>query len=169
MRIAFYQMAPVWGDKTTNLDKVAKALGRVKTDILLLPELFSTGYLVTLSEEGRRLAEEIPGGATVERMKEMVRTSGTALAGGILERSGDDVFNSAVLLLPPAEGSEEVFLGRYRKVHLFDEEKHWMKPGDLGFPLFGFRGVRVGLLICFDWVFPEVARTLALKGADLLA
>jgi 5-aminopentanamidase len=64
--------------------------------------------------------------------------------------------------------AHEVTLGLYRKVHLFNEETRWMRPGDLGFPVFRWRGVTLGMLICFDWLFPEATRCLALQGMDLL-
>ena len=60
-------------------------------------------------------------------------------------------------------------LQTYRKVHLFNQEKRWFDPGDLPFQVERVRGVRVGMMICFDWVFPEASRALALQGADLVA
>jgi len=59
--------------------------------------------------------------------------------------------------------------GVYRKVHLFDEEKRWFSPGRAPWPVFRRGRARVGVLICFDWRFPEAARALALAGADVLA
>ena len=56
----------------------------------------------------------------------------------------------------------------YRKLHLFYEEKRWFTPGDLPLPVVDIGKARVGLMICFDWRFPEVARVLALKGAQVL-
>ncbi|MCS7102596.1 MAG: acyltransferase, partial [Candidatus Korarchaeum sp.] len=59
--------------------------------------------------------------------------------------------------------------GVYRKTHLFFEEKLLFDPGDTGFKVFELAGMRVGVMICFDWVFPESARTLALLGAQVIA
>jgi len=64
-----------------------------------------------------------------------------------------------------SKGIEKV----YRKTHLFNKEKLWFSPGDSGFSVVNFREVNIGMLICFDWIFPESARTLALLGADLIA
>jgi predicted amidohydrolase len=58
--------------------------------------------------------------------------------------------------------------GVYRKVHLFHDEKLYFQAGDRGFPVFEVAGVRVGLLVCFDHMFPEAARTLALEGAEII-
>ena len=76
-------------------------------------------------------------------------------------------YNSAVLVTP-----DDAPVGLYRKVHLFDREKLVFDDGDLGFPVFTLPGpdaLRVGLMVCFDWRFPEAARTLALAGAELIA
>jgi predicted amidohydrolase len=78
------------------------------------------------------------------------------------ECDGDRLFNSAVLARP--DGS----FGRYRKAHLFWNEKDLFDPGDLPFPVFDLGGTAIGLLVCFDHFFPEAARSLALKGAQLV-
>jgi len=78
------------------------------------------------------------------------------------EIEGDSLFNSAVLVLP--DGSCHL----YRKTHLFDREKFIFEPGNTGFKVIEFMGVHLGIMICFDWIFPEAARTLALDGADII-
>ena len=82
---------------------------------------------------------------------------------GLCERDGNKFYNSAVWVAPTGVG------GVYRKVHLFDEEKRWFTPGSEPWPIFRVGAVRVGILVCFDWLFPEAARSLALRGADILA
>jgi predicted amidohydrolase len=81
---------------------------------------------------------------------------------GLAERDGETFYNTSVLVGPSG------FIGTYRKVHLFCEEKRWFQPGNLGFPVWNIGTVRVGMMICFDWVFPEAARELALQGADVI-
>ena len=78
------------------------------------------------------------------------------------ERAGNQVFNSALLVGPSG------FIATYRKTHLFDEELLWFSPGDTGFSVYDIGKARVGLMVCFDWMFPEAARTLALKGAQII-
>lgn len=163
MRIGFYQTSPVFGEKRKNIEQIESACANVKIDLLVLPELCTTGYQFVSESEVRELAEPADG-ETVGRLGELARRSGGAIAAGFLERDGEAVYNSAVLVSP----EPGVAPGLYRKVHLFDEEKKWMRPGNLGFPLFEHRGVRLGMLICFDWAFPEAARSLALQGMDIL-
>ena len=61
------------------------------------------------------------------------------------------------------------YIGKYRKIHLFDTEKNCFDPGNLPLKVFDIAEAKVGVMICFDWRFPETARTLALMGADLIA
>jgi len=86
-----------------------------------------------------------------------------AVVFGVLELSGDDVFNTAVLMGPDG------LIGHYRKVHLpFLGVDRFTTPGDQPFDILEYRGVRIGLLICYDGGFPEAPRVLALKGADIV-
>jgi len=164
VRVGVYQFAPVFGDVRSNLMRVEQALADVEADLIVLPELFNTGYTFTSAEEARALAEEVPGGPTTEFLLRLAQKKKMILAGGLAEidvREGK-VFNSAVMAGP------EGYIGKYRKIHLFGSEKLWFSPGDLGFPVFDAGGVKLGLMICFDWFFPEAARVLALKGAQII-
>ncbi|OGW16339.1 MAG: acyltransferase, partial [Nitrospinae bacterium RIFCSPLOWO2_12_FULL_47_7] len=87
----------------------------------------------------------------------------TVLVAGIAERDGGEVYNSALIVSPAG------YIGKYRKAHLFDAEINIFRQGNLPFPVFDTNGFRVGIMICFDWRFPETARTLALQGADIVA
>jgi predicted amidohydrolase len=78
------------------------------------------------------------------------------------ENSGDRIFNSAVLLGPQGH------LATYRKIHLFDEEKIWFDPGDRAFAVHDIGLARIGMMICFDWIFPESMRSLALQNAEIV-
>jgi predicted amidohydrolase len=81
---------------------------------------------------------------------------------GLAERRGDRLYNAAVYLGP--EGVRAV----YRKVYLFDREQESFDPGDEPFRVHRLGQARLGILVCFDWMFPEAARSLALQGADIL-
>jgi predicted amidohydrolase len=90
--------------------------------------------------------------------------TGGAIVAGLPERAPDGrVFNAAVAV--DGRGVRAL----YRKIHLFDYEKEWFDPGDLGFIVTDLAGARVGLMICFDWRFPEAALTLTLAGAQVIA
>lgn len=165
LKVAAIQTSPVFGDVPGNLDD---ALGRIPTDcdLAVLPELFASGYQFTGRDEARALAEDLDPaaepGPVLRRLRAHAARSGTTLVAGLAEKCGDKLYNSAVLVRP--DGSREV----YRKVHLFLDEKSVFDPGDLGFPVFAACGATVGLMVCFDWVFPEAARSLALRGAQII-
>ena len=165
MRIGFLQFFPKFAlgeeDKAKNIEKVRGFMEGAKADIIVLPELFATGYLFESREELARLAEPADG-PTVAALKGLSREFNTALIGTIAERSGDDIYNTCYAV----SGGEVA--GTYRKVHLFDREKHLFAAGDTPFPVIDIKGARVGLMICFDWIFPEVARVLTLEGAQIL-
>ena len=162
MRVGFYQFAPVFGEVKRNLDTVALALRDLRADLMVLPELFATGYQFVSAEEVASLAEPIPEGPTTQALVEIARDRAMYLVAGLPEREGHRLYNSAIVVGPHG------FMGRYRKAHLFYEETLYFSPGDTGFQVWDIGPARVGVLICFDWVYPEAARTLALQGADLL-
>jgi predicted amidohydrolase len=162
VNVGFMQFSPLFGRKEDNVERATNAIRGAKADLLVLPELFSTGYLFLSEEELRRSAENIPDGPTVSKFKELAKEEDTNYVLGIAERAGDKLFNSSVLLTPKGD----CFV--YRKLHLFDKEKRLFSPGDKELEVFDIGKAKVGMMICFDWIFPEVARTLALKGADVI-
>ncbi len=163
MRIAFYQMHPLLGEVEKNLELIESGLSDAKADLIVLPELATTGYMLGSRERAFELAEPVPGGNTFELMRELASRLNAVIVTGMAERDGEKVYNSALAVLP--DGSHHV----YRKTHLFFEEKELFDPGDTGFFVFDFRGVKIGMMICFDWIFPESARELALQGAQIIA
>ena len=162
MKAGFYQFNPAFGKKEENLKKVLSAITDADADLLVLPEFFATGYQFVSQEEVSGLSESIPNGATTERLSELSRQKGIYLVAGLPERDGDRFFNSAVLSGPDG------FIGVYRKTHLFFEEKLYFSPGDTGFKVWDTKVGRIGIMICFDWFFPEAMRALALMGADII-
>jgi N-carbamoylputrescine amidase len=127
---------------------------------VVLPELANSGCDLGSRERYLDLAEEVPDGPTARAWREAAGERSICVAGGLLEREGDVLYNSAVLLGPGV-------FGRYRKTHLWDREKRLYEPGR-ELPVFDTPLGRIGLLICYDVWFPEAARTLALKGAQIL-
>lgn len=164
LRLAAVQTSPEFGAVHANTDR-ALDLVPPDCDLAVLPELFSTGYQFRSRDEARSLGEDLadPGAYALSRLRACAADTNTVLAAGLCERDGDAVYNSAVLVRP--DGS----LGLYRKVHLFWDEKDVFDPGGLGFPVFEACGTAVGLMVCFDWAFPEAARSLALAGAAVIA
>jgi 5-aminopentanamidase len=162
MRVGVLQFPPVLGEVEHNLRHIERVLTDVQLDLVVLPELCTTGYQLT-RQQARALAEPFPGGATALRLARLAAREDLLLVAGVVEdAAGDKPFNSAVLIGP------EGHLATYRKSHLFADELDLFAPGDTGFFVTPARGVRIGMMICFDWVFPESARCLALLGADVI-
>ncbi|MCX6830753.1 MAG: hypothetical protein NT028_01285 [candidate division Zixibacteria bacterium] len=162
MRTGFLQYDVVFGDKEANQKKILSLIGGDHFDLLVLPELALTGYFMPSRAKTGELAEEFATGETFEFFRNVARQHDGAIVFGFAERASDKVYNSAALACP--DGTAYL----YRKTHLFNLEKHWFDPGDTGFRVFEFRGARIGIMICFDWLFPESARTLMLRGADII-
>ncbi len=157
MRVGFVQMNSEILEVQDNVDKALRILDRMKADLVVLPELFNTGYNFSSRREVEKVSEPIPGGFTTEKLLETSRKSGMIIVAGLAERSKGNYYNSAVIV-------RERYIGKYRKVHLFSKEKKFFKRGN-EFKVFG----KIGVMICFDWVFPESARVLMLKGAEIIA
>lgn len=162
MKIGYIQYNPRFGAVDENINRAAVFIRSVSADILVLPELSTTGYLITSLDEIEELAEEIPGGKTTEALAGLARERSCFIVAGLAERSGGNLYNSAVLVGP------EGYIAHYRKLHLFYEEKRWFTPGDKEFSVYDLGIAKVGIMVCFDWYFPESMRILALKGAHLV-
>ena len=163
-RVAVVQFAPAAGDAGGNLERIAREVAALSgIDLVVFPELTVPG-LVTDRETAERVAESILGPST-ERLHEIAGSSGTYLVTGLIERDagGGRLYNSAVLVGP------EGVVGTYRKLHLAAEDRSWATPGDLGLQTFDIPPGRVGMLIGYDALFPEAARSLALDAADIIA
>jgi len=168
LTVGYLQFAPTYLSVRRNLDAVEAHLGDVEADLLVLPELFTSGYFFQSADDLDAVAEPVPGGVTTARMKRWAKESNTHLVAGLPEREDDAIYNSSILVTP--KGSVET----YRKNHLFYEETRLFEPGDLGYPVFEVETpegttYRLGMMVCFDWYFPEAARSLALNGADVIA
>ncbi len=163
MKAGLYQFNPSFGKKDENLKKVLSVAAGSDLELLVLPEFFATGYQFTSINEVSALSEKVPGGETTEMLSGLSRDRGMYIVAGLPETDGDRFYNSAVLTGP------EGFLGVYRKTHLFFEEKLYFSPGDTGFRVWDTDLGRIGIMICFDWFFPESMRALALLGAEVVA
>ncbi len=161
MRVAAIQFDPTFGDVRGNLARCLELVSSVEADLCVLPELALSGYLFESRAEAMSLSQE-PGDKELDALAGFAGRTGTTIVVGFAERAGESLFNSAVLLAP--SGSRAV----YRKIHLFSGEKEIFEPGDRPPAVVEVAGVRLGMMVCFDWIFPETARTLALGGADII-
>ena len=162
MKVGFVQNNPKFGQIEVNLERVKSLWGSLSAELIVLPELFATGYQFNSKKEANELAEPIPEGPTTQQLTSWAKEIGSALVAGIAECDGENLFNSAVIISPDG------YVGTYRKAHIFDTENRFFSQGNLPLQVFELCGIQVGVMICFDWRFPETARTLALKGADVI-
>ena len=162
MKAGFIQFAPEFGNVDTNIDKALSMIEKADADLLILPELFNTGYLFTSAQEAQELAEKIPSGKTVQALCSIARKKKISLVAGMAEQADGHLFNSAVLVSPKG------VVAVYRKIHLYNEEKLWFQSGNQALEVYDIGPCKIGIMICFDWFFPEIARILALKGADVI-
>ncbi len=163
IRAAFYQFDPVFGRKERNTDRVRDAVRDADIDLLVLPEFFASGYQFASREEVAELSERIPAGKTSQHVIALAREKRMYIVAGLPEEDGGRFFNSALITGPDG------FIGTYRKTHLFSDEKKYFSPGDTGFRVWDTPIGRIGIMICFDWFFPESMRVLSLMGAEIIA
>ena len=164
MRVGYLQFGPEFGKISDNLKTIENiALNRARdADLLVLPELASTGYLFGSREELLSMAEPASDGPTVKCLARIARELSAVVVGGFAERDGDLLYNSCALVRE--DGSVHV----YRKAHLFMNEKDLFEPGDTPFETVRGAGTDLGLMVCFDWYYPEVTRLLAINGAKII-
>jgi predicted amidohydrolase len=161
MKVGILQFGPALGQVDTNLRTIRNSLSRRKFDLAVLPELAATGYNFASRDDIWELAED-KRGKSFQLFEEMSCKIGGAIVWGTAEKSRNKLYNSAILTTP--EGNHHI----YRKSHLYFREKLLFDPGNTGFRVFSWREFKIGLMICFDWIFPESARSLALKKAQII-
>ncbi len=165
MKVGYVQFKPLFNQKRKNLKRIFKFLregAKDEVDLLVLPELCNTGYVFKSTEEVKALSEEVPRGQTTKALVSFAVEENLYVVAGLCERKGGEFYNSAMLVGP------NDFMAVYRKTHLFDKEKLWFTRGSDPFRVYDISKARVGIMICFDWIFPEVIRILALKGAQIV-
>ena len=160
----FVQFCPLRGNAEANIVALRGLLAGVRADLVVLPELANSGYLYTAPADLMPFAEPADGsGPFLSALRDLAARMGGLIITGFAERGPDGIYNSAAAV--SAGGVLQV----YRKTHLFADEKLLFLPGDPGFRVLEYRGARIGMMVCFDWFFPASARTLALRGAQIIA
>lgn len=165
LRVAVWQCESHPLDVAGNLERlerVCRQAAAQRADVLVTPEMFTTGYDIP-PEDTRRLAEPADG-PTARAVAAISRSTGIAIAYGYPELGATgEIFNAAQLV----DGDSR--LGGHRKLHLFgDLDRNRFTPGEARPRVVHLRGHRVGMLICYDVEFPEAARSLALAGAEVV-
>ncbi|MFT4690843.1 MAG: putative amidohydrolase [Limisphaerales bacterium] len=164
-KIAGVQMAVTLADPAANLERMKSLLAGTAVHgamLTVFPECALTGYCFESKNEALSCAESIPGPAT-QAIAKTCREHNAFAVFGMLEKDGDDLFNACVLVGPDG------FVAKYRKAHLPSLGVDlFTTPGDQPFAVHEINGLRIGMNICYDYSFPEAARVLMLKGADLI-
>jgi predicted amidohydrolase len=163
MIVSLIQFAPVLGGLEQNRALISEFLDEAKdADLAVLPELAFTGYNFSDPEMARTLSEVPAESASLELLHKKAIQNDQHIICGFNERAGDVLFNSTALVGPDG------LLGIYRKMHLFMKEKNIFEPGNSNLDVFDIGCCKLGMQICFDYLFPEPWRILAQRGAELI-
>ena len=170
IKVAATQMTCSWETeeniyKATNLIKQAADKG---ANIILLQELFQTPYFcIQYDEDIFKLAQNFENNKILKQMSELAKKLNVVLPISFFEKDNNAYFNSIAVI--NADGN---ILGKYRKSHIPDGpgylEKYYFNPGNTGFKVWDTNFGKIGIGICWDQWFPEAARIMALKGAEIL-
>jgi predicted amidohydrolase len=164
LKTAQIQFNPQVGEMEANFNKVQSLLSQTgDSRLVILPELANSGYNFIDRKHALSLAEKIEKSSYVEMLVNTAASQDQFIISGYHEKEGEELFNTSLFITP--DGT----IGKYRKIHLFMNEKQIFSRGNLGLPTFDLDGHRMGMLICFDYLFPEIWRIMGLKGADLIA
>lgn len=163
-KLALVQFSPELGRKEANLSCMRRLIDGVDADIIVFPELCTTGYFFLSRDEVSEIAEPVSGESGTF-FTEIAREHQAVVVAGFAEKDGDQVYNSCIIVVP-----EEKQPRVYRKTHLFYREQQCFDQGDTGFFVINdpLRDVNIGPMICYDWRFPETTRILTLLGADII-
>lgn len=169
-QVALVQMA-MSADPSVNLElacaRVYEAAGR-GAKVVCLPELFRTPYFCQKEDPALfALAETIPGPST-EALGAVAQQNSVVVIASLFERRAAGLFHNTTAVI----GTDGTVLGIYRKMHIPDDpgyyERYYFAPGDAGFRIFPTEYGNLGVLVCWDQWFPEAARLVALRGADVI-
>lgn len=166
LTIAIAQTRPGFLNPDVNHQTAIEMIRSVTADVYLFPELYLSGYTFSAMDEVEQSALQTDN-RYFDDLKALSAEKGVAICGGYAEAGAGPgyarpVFNSSFFI-----GDGEL-IANYRKTHLFFRETQFFTPGDTGFSVFDYRGVKFGMMICYDWFYPESARTLAMLGAQVI-
>ncbi len=160
------------GDKDSMIAKNAEYARQAAdqgTQVMCFQELFNGPYFCQEQDsKWYALAEPIPDGPTIQQMQDLAKETGMVLVVSMYEEETTGVYYNTAAIID-ADGT---FLGKYRKTHIPQVggfwEKFYFRPGNLGYPVFDTAVGKIGVYICYDRHFPEGARMLGLKGAEIV-
>lgn len=162
MHLSVIQFETQFNQKEKNLKVIEDFVHNIDSDILVFPELATSGYYFTDKKQLKSIADKFDSN-TIQKFQKLSTDMNKIVVLGFPELFTDSIYNSAAVLIPNPELSSV-----YRKTHLFYKERFVFNEGNSGFNVVEFNGLKLGTMICYDWRFPEAARNLTLKGADLI-
>lgn len=161
IRVAGIQMNGQLGQVEQNLNEVerwARKAAEQGVELALFPELVIHGHW--MAEECWSAAEAVPGGPSIRRLEKIARDFKLVLSVGMSEKENDLVFNCQVLVGPGG------YMGKSRKIHMSEDEGLMYVGGNV-MPVYDIGKCKVGTIICYDAMYPEVGRILTLRGAEV--
>ncbi len=162
MKVSFLQLDSTFGSINANIQKLEDRLKNINADLLVLPELFTTGYMFQDKEELQKYGEPIPNGPTVKKLILLAQKYEVYLVVGMPEVEKDKFYDTTILVGP------DWYVGKNQKKHLFYKENLIFDKGENKYEVFQTPIGNIGLMVCFDYMFPEVYRTLTLQWAEIL-
>ncbi|MFN3196580.1 MAG: nitrilase-related carbon-nitrogen hydrolase [Chlorobiota bacterium] len=162
MKLSIIQFETLRNKKDKNFHTLKKYCNELDSDILVFPELATTGYLHKDKSALMNISDSFQSD-TINKFQKLSTSKDKIIVFGFSELVGEDIYNSAAILIPDATKSTI-----YRKTHLFYKERFVFNEGDTGFNVVEYNGLKLGTMICYDWRFPESTRALALKGSNLV-
>ncbi len=165
MRIASVQMNPIAGEVEKNIHTMCEHIENAAAagnDLVVFPEMSDTGYdMPTIVRTARNWAD-----STVSKLQDTARRCRVNVAAGVSEKEETNIYNSVAII-----GRDGSLIGRHRKTHLITAEpmleQNYLKAGD-ELTIVQIENAQFGIMTCYEIRFPEIARTLALKGAQVL-
>ena len=162
--VATAQLDVVLGDKEANVEKAIRYIAEAANkgaEVVCLPEYFNTGFgykdIAKMREELSKQAEPIPG-PTIQRLQQACKAGHVGAVGSMAEVVQGKLYNTGFAISPSGG-----LINTYRKVHLFQVESQIVQRGS-GWQAFEMDFGKVGIMTCYDAIFPQVARALTLAG-----
>ena len=166
LKVVTIQFNPIFLDLNENRKKIRnlikKTIKKREPTLIVLPELAFSGYNFENPDQVKLTGEIIPTSESCKMLENLSTEYGIFIVAGINEKVEEEFYNSAVVFGPKG------YIMTYRKLQLYAQEKDFFLPGDLPLQTFNIEKFKIGVMVCFDWFFPEIPRALALGGADLI-
>lgn len=161
MKVGFFQYNVIWRDRKANLSYIRSKIKDSSFDLLVLPELFTSGYAFESRNEFMPFAENLEDSYTVRFLTELMKDCGGYITGSIPELCNEKLYNTSIIV--GADG----LVASYRKIHLPNYEKRAFETGNKAVSC-SCNEANVGLTVCFDAWFAPLSSSLKLQGVDII-